>query len=335
MSKSNDSYGKETRQPAGKRPPGTQAWGALPAPASRREEICRSDALFGHRRCPHGHPVLRRRGLPRPQGRPGLRSGHPYRHHRGRPDRRPPQEGRPRPERDHPVHRRLLRFGRRRRHLHPARDIYIRCGGQFLADVPVLTARRGARHRLPHPLPEIFRPGDARQVPLPGGDGDHPGAHQRRRRRLERKDAPRGRPRRRPVRLRHRDLRRLERDPHHDRHGLGPGPRRQGETGPEAQHGRCGPRPRLHHRPQIRLHHLLRQPARLARDHPPDEPHLGRPGHRPDGHGHHDHHRRDVPGTDLQGLRPPHRHRRHRHGRHHRHRQVLRRHQVRRKPGCQ
>ena len=227
-------------------------------------EVCRGHPVFRLSRHPDGGAVLRRRGLPRPQGRAGVRGGDPDRHHRRGPHQRPQEERRTRPERHHPVHRRLLRRRRGGRHLHPPGHLHPRGGGQFLADVPQLPAGRRAGHPVPDSFPQVFREGDARQVSVPGGHGDDAGPRERRKRRLLGEDARVGRPHRRSVRLPRRHLRHLGGNPVHHRDGLGPGRGRQGQGGAEDQHRRGRAGPRLHRGPQVRLHHLLRLPARVA-----------------------------------------------------------------------
>ena len=234
--------------------------------------------MVGHRRTPDDGPLLGRRSLSRTEGRPGLRGGHPHRHPGGRPLERSPQEGLSQPERDYPIHRRLLGRSGGGRHLHPAGHLHPGPGCQLHADGPLLTAGRRTGYPLPHPLPEILRQGDARQVPLPRSNGHHAGAGQRRERRQERQNPCAQRSDRRSLRLCRGHLRHLGGDHQHHRDPLGRRGCRQGETGPETQYRRGRAGSRLYRRPQICFHHLLRLVPRLAGDHPAHQPDLGSAG---------------------------------------------------------
>lgn len=70
-------------------------------------------------------------------------------------------------ERHHTVDRRLVGHHRRRSDLHPAGALHPRFGNRILQSIPFIGIGRYSGYRTAHPLPQIFRQGDARQVPFP------------------------------------------------------------------------------------------------------------------------------------------------------------------------
>ena len=76
--------GKTTYIAARKRLPGTQTGRRVHAHHARLVVAPRGDALFGHDGHRHGRRLLGRGGISRPEGRTGIRSGDPDRHHRRR-----------------------------------------------------------------------------------------------------------------------------------------------------------------------------------------------------------------------------------------------------------
>ena len=158
---------------ARKRLPRTQAGRSVHARDAGFVQPEGGDALFGHDGHHYGRRLLGRRGIPRPQGRTGLRSGHPHRHHRRGHGVGAGQEEHAGTERHHPVDRRLVGRDRRRSDLHPPGTLHPGARRRLLSGIPLVAVRRTAGHRPADPLPQILRQGDARQIPLPRGHGDH------------------------------------------------------------------------------------------------------------------------------------------------------------------
>ena len=217
----------------------------------------------------HGHAVLGRRCLPRTEGGTGVRGRHTHSHHsRGRVYGGEAQQG-PRRERHHTEHRRVLGSRGGGCHLHPAGHIHT--SGQVPGDervvsqgVHIIAAWRHLRHTVPHTVPQVLRERHARQVPLPRGHGHHTGARERRQGRQPGQAAAAGRTRGRTLRLHSGHVRVVERELHHARGGMGPGPCRPCQAGVQGQHGRGGARTGLHRGPEVRVHHLPRLVRRVV-----------------------------------------------------------------------
>ena len=319
--------GQATHLAARKRLPRTQTGRRVHARDARLVEPEGGDALLGHDGRHHGRRLLGRRGLPRPQGRAGLRSRHPHRHHRRRHGLGAGQEEHAGTERHHPVDRRLVGRDRRRGDLHPPGPLHPGARRRLLAGVPFVAVRRTAGHRAADPLPQILRQGDARQIPLPRGHGDHRSPRLGREGRIASQTAGRRGPRGRSLRLRGRHVRPLDRIGLDAHLRMGRRRRRQIQGGLRPQHLGRRAGTGLHHRPEIRHDHHRRIVPRVVRDRPGgglagrsrrsrrDDLAVRRDARR--------HPRR--PAVDLHGREPlrihrqAHRHRRHRHGGHHRH----------------
>ena len=231
-----------TQFSARKRLPGACSGRGVQTRHAGFEPAAGSDRLFGRVRDRHGDYFFGRRRLPRTSGGAGLRGGHPYRHHcRGRGQPRRPQEH-ARTERHHPVDRFHVGRDRRRGDLYVAGALHSGTRGPFLSDFPFVAVRRAARYPAAHPVPEIFRQGHARQVPVPRGYGHDRGARLRREERQSGQVAGRERTGRWTVRFRRRNVRLVDRgdiDPHRD---MGDPAGRQDEARLQDQHrrGRAG-----------------------------------------------------------------------------------------------
>ena len=193
--------------------PGEEYVPMMPADAKPKE----GHSLFGYDGPADGRSLLRRRSLSGPAHRPGVRSSHTDRHYRRRRRQHAGQKKHAGTERHHTVDRRLVGHHRRRSDLHPAGALHPRFGNRILQSIPLVGTGRYPGHRAAHPLPEIFRQGDARQVPFPGGDGHDRSARIGRKRRQSGQAAGRSRTGGRSVRLRSEHLRPLDGrdlDPH-------------------------------------------------------------------------------------------------------------------------
>ena len=154
----------------------------------------------------HGRALLGRYGLPRSESGPGVRGCHSHHHHCRGLGRRYPPQGPPGREHHHPEHRCLLGHDCGRRHLHAARTLHSatqipRTDGELHAGVPLVAAGRHTGHSVSHPLPQVFRKGHARAVPLPRGHGFNAGAAVGREERRPGQTAAGGRTAGRPLRL--------------------------------------------------------------------------------------------------------------------------------------
>ena len=219
----------------------------------------------------HGRHLQRCHGIPRSEGRPGVRSRHPHHHHRRWTGERHQAQGPSWRERHDTVHRSMLRHDCRRSHLHPSRTLHPRLQiprcrhhRQLLRGLPLQPPRRLHRHPLPHPLPQVFREGEARRIPLPRSHRLHTGAHLGRGRR-QFGAAPgdclgSGR----TLRLCRQHLRRMGRELHlgilHPR----PAVRHEDETLLLVQHFGSPARYGLHHRSEVCRHHVCRFGAHLV-----------------------------------------------------------------------
>ena len=261
---------------------------------------------------------------PRPQGRAGLRSGHPDRHHRRGHGHRcwasSNMLGQNVIIQSIGASSGVIVAGA----IFTLPALYILgLDAAFLPDVPLVAVRRPAGHRAADPLPQIFRQGDARQISLPRGHGDHRGPRFGREGRLAGQTAGRRGTRGRIVRLRRRYVRTVDRVGLDAHLRMGRCRRRQVQGGLRAQYLGRRAGSGLYHRPEIRHDHHRRIVPRLVRDRPGDRL-AGRSGRsRRDAlaAGRHTRRHRRRPAVDLHRRKPlrlhrqADRHRRHRHGR--------------------
>ena len=216
-----------------------------------------------------GRTVLGGRSLSRTEGGPGVRGSHPDCHHRRRRQCRRQAFQVAGRECHHPEHRSL--FGQRggRRHFHAS--CHLHSAGQVSRHVGLvhqhlhgLPAGRHPGHPVPHPLPQVFREGHARQIPVPRGHGHHTGADFGRKRRFAGQAIAHCGHRGRTLRLHRGHLRLVERELHHTRRGLGPAAGRQCQTGVQGEHRRRRAGLGLYRRTEICVHHLPRFAGRLV-----------------------------------------------------------------------
>ena len=131
----------------------------------------------------HGYYLFGSSSLSWTESRTSIRSRHSDCHHRRRGVKRHQAERRLGRKRHHPVHRCLLGRDCSGSHLYPACPLHSsgKISGndrQLHADVHQLPAGWCIGHPLPDSIPEIFRQGKARRIPLPGSDRGEKGGDQ-------------------------------------------------------------------------------------------------------------------------------------------------------------